>query len=66
MRELKGFRKIDLKPGEKRTVRFTLAAKDLAYHDDDGNAVVEPGPFRVYAGGSSTADLETSFAIIKD
>jgi len=66
MRQLKGFQKIDLRPGETRTVHFTLRAQDLAYHDDDGNAVIEPGPFRLYVGGSSTADLEARFAITGD
>lgn len=66
MRELKGFEKIALKPGQRRTVRFTLAASDLAYHDDDGRPVIEPGKFHVFVGGSSAADLEGSFEITGD
>jgi len=66
LRELKGFQKIALKPGQTRTVRFTLAASDLIYHDDDGRPVIEPGTFRAFAGGSSTADLEGEFAIVAD
>jgi beta-glucosidase len=66
LRELKGFEKISLKPGQRRTVRFTLKASDLAYHDDEGMAVVEPGKFSVFVGGSSAADLEGSFEIAKD
>jgi beta-glucosidase len=66
LRELKGFQKISLKPGERKTVRFVLEAADLAYHDDDGEAVIEPGEFRVFVGGSSAADLEGGFAISAD
>lgn len=63
MRELKGFQKIALKLGQRTTVRFTLKAADLAFHDDNGKPVIEPGAFRVFVGGSSTADLEGGFEI---
>ncbi len=63
MRELKGFEKIALQPGEERTVRFMLNASALGYHDEDGNKIVEAGPIRVFVGGSSTAELETGFEI---
>jgi beta-glucosidase len=45
-------------------VRFTLNASDLAYHDDDGEPVIEPGTFDVFVGGSSTADLKSEFKIV--
>jgi beta-glucosidase len=64
LRELKGFEKVTLRPGESKAVRFRLSAKDLAYHDDHGRAIVEPGPFSVYAGGSSAADLAATFEIV--
>lgn len=63
LRELKGFQKIALKAGERKTVRFTLKASDLAYHDDNGDTVIEPGQFRVFVGGSSDADLEGGLEI---
>jgi beta-glucosidase len=66
VRELKGFAKIALEPGERRTVSFRLRAADLAYHDDDGMPVVEPGPFRVFVGGSSAATLRADFSIVGD
>lgn len=65
LRELKGFRKIKLKPGEKKIVRFNLKASDLAYHDDEGRPLIEASPFSVFVGGSSTADLKGSFEIKK-
>ena len=56
MKELRGFEKIALKPGETRTVRFTLTAEDLSMLDQNLQRVVEPGAFRVMIGGSS-ADI---------
>jgi beta-glucosidase len=64
LRQLKGFEKVTLAPGEMRTVRFRLAAADLAYHDDEGRAVVEPGPFELFAGGSSAATLSATFDLV--
>jgi beta-glucosidase len=51
--ELKGFRRITLGPGERRTVIFELGPEELSYHGPDMKRVVEPGRFRVMAGGSS-------------
>ena len=53
VRELKGFNKIGLKPGEKKTVYFKLTHDDLALYDNNMNRVVEPGTFEVMAGSSS-------------
>lgn len=55
--ELKGFQRFTLRPGETRTVRFPLAATDLAYWNPDRNAwVLERGTVRLQVGASS-ADL---------
>lgn len=64
MRQLKGFEKVSLKPRQTKTVRFTLKATDLGYHDDDGNLIVEPGPFQLFAGGSAEADLTATFEMV--
>jgi beta-glucosidase len=63
LRELKGFEKIKLGAGDRKTVRFRLKASDLAFHDDEGKALIEPGTFSVFVGGSSTADLTGTFEI---
>jgi len=63
LRQLKGFSKVSLKPGETRTVAFELRAADFAFHDDEGKAHIEPGPVEVFAGGSSTATLNIRVAI---
>ena len=51
--ELKGFRRITLKPGEKRTVNFELGPEESSCHGLDLKRVVEPGRFLVMVGGSS-------------
>jgi beta-glucosidase len=51
--ELKGFRRISLAPGERRTVTFELGPEQLSYHGPAMKRVVEPGRFRVMVGGSS-------------
>lgn len=51
--ELKGFQRITLKPGEKKTVTFELGPEQLSYHGPDMKRVVEPGRFQVMIGGSS-------------
>jgi len=53
VKELKGFKRITLEPGEKKTVTFTLGPEDLASYDADMNLVVEPGIFEVLIGSSS-------------
>ncbi len=53
-KELKGFRKVSLNPGETRPVTFQLALKDLAYFDDaEGCWVAEAGEFAVLVGSSA-------------
>ncbi|MEQ1613275.1 MAG: glycoside hydrolase family 3 C-terminal domain-containing protein, partial [Hyphomicrobiaceae bacterium] len=64
MRLLKAFEKIVLAPGETRTMGFTLAARDLGFHDDAGRYLVEPGPFEVFVGGSSAPTRSAKFELI--
>lgn len=64
VRELKGFRRVALDPGERQTVSFTLTARDLAFHDRALRRVTEPGEFHAWIGGSSRADLRTTFALV--
>ena len=56
-KELRGFQRVGLQPGEKQTVTFTLPAAKLAIWDETAHGfVVEPGAFDVMAGASS-ADI---------
>ena len=56
VKELRGFRRVRLAPGERRRVTFRLAAEQLAFTGLDGTLVFEPGRVRVMVGTSS-ADL---------
>ena len=56
VKELKGFEKISLAPGEKKTVEFRLTHDDLALYNRNMEFVTEPGIFEVMAG-SSSADI---------
>ncbi|GIU77077.1 MAG: beta-glucosidase [Bryobacteraceae bacterium] len=53
VKQLRGFERIELNPGEKKTVRFTLRPEDLSLWDRSLKPVVEPGEFRVMIGRSS-------------
>jgi beta-glucosidase len=63
VRELKGFERITLRPGEKRRVQFTLAPEHLGFYNREMHFVVEPGEFKVFAGNSSVGGLEASFEV---
>ncbi|HVX66578.1 MAG TPA: glycoside hydrolase family 3 C-terminal domain-containing protein [Bryobacteraceae bacterium] len=54
VKELKGFEKVALKPGETKTVRFTLTPAELSFLDQNLDRVVEPGTFKVMVGSSSS------------
>ncbi|MCX6256192.1 MAG: glycoside hydrolase family 3 C-terminal domain-containing protein [Bacteroidia bacterium] len=53
VKELKGYEKVSLEPGEKKSVKLTLSPEELSLFDRDMNFVVEPGTFEVMVGSSS-------------
>ena len=58
VKELKGFAKVRLRPGERRTVALDITPDTLAFHDVAMREVVEPGTFTILVGTSSReADL---------
>lgn len=63
VKELKGFAKVDLQPGEAREVTFTLTAADLAFHTARGTWEAEPGEFQLFLGNSSEADKPVGFTL---
>ncbi|MEZ4983690.1 MAG: glycoside hydrolase family 3 C-terminal domain-containing protein [Saprospiraceae bacterium] len=65
VRELKGFERITLQPGERRKVSFTLTADDLAFYTADMSFRAEPGTFHVFVGGNSDATLQAAFQIVE-
>ena len=65
IKELKGFEKVKLKPGESKTITFTLNAKTLQFYTAHKKWEVEPGEFNVWIGGDSNASLMKSFSVIE-
>ncbi|HMX41819.1 MAG TPA: glycoside hydrolase family 3 C-terminal domain-containing protein, partial [Saprospiraceae bacterium] len=55
VKELKGFQKILLQPGESREVKFSLSQRDLSFYRQDMSFGTEPGEYEVMVGGSSDA-----------
>jgi beta-glucosidase len=64
VRELKGFQRVTLKPGETRTVRFTLSTASLAFHNQRGELVTEPGLFHVWVAPDSARGLRGEFRVV--
>jgi beta-glucosidase len=63
IKQLRGFERVALAPGESRTVTFALTADDLAFWGLEMERVVEPGGFEVMIGGSSEDVLATRFEL---
>ncbi len=53
VKELKGFKKVNLLPGESKTVALNLSTDDLRFHNRQMKYVVEPGEFEIMIGASS-------------
>lgn len=63
VRELKGFERVVLKPGETRHVTFTLTEESLAFTRADGTKGIEPGNFHVWIAPNSQAGLQGDFKL---
>lgn len=63
VKELKGFQKITLAPGETQTVQFRLTAAELGFYDTTGTYVVEPGTFSLFIGPDSEKGHEVRFEL---
>lgn len=64
VRELKGFQKIWLGPGESKEVVFRIGEKELAFYNEQLELKSEPGMFNIYIGGDSRADRKASFTLL--
>lgn len=53
VKELRGFQKVRLEPGERKTVSLAISPESLAFYDVHMNYVVEPGDFEIMVGNSS-------------
>lgn len=64
VKELKGFEKVVLNPGEERVVKFTISNETLSYYRADLSFGSEPGKFAVMIGGNSQKTLMTDFRLV--
>jgi beta-glucosidase len=64
VKELRGFRRMSLNPGETRTVEFTLGPRELAYLNREMQRVVEAGTFEIMAGGNSVDLISASLNVV--
>lgn len=65
VKELKGFQRVTLQPGEKRRVEFTLMRDQLAFWNREMRFAVEPGEFRVMVGSNSQDVIEAKFEVVE-
>jgi beta-glucosidase len=63
VKELRGFRRITLDPGESKTVEFSLGFDELSFLNRDMRRVVEPGTFKIMVGGNSVDLMETKLNV---
>ena len=62
-KELRGFRRITLNPGEAKTVEFSLGPDELSFLNRDMHRVVEPGAFTIMVGGNSVDLISTKLDV---
>jgi len=65
VRELKGFTRVALAPGEQKHVEFPLGFDELNFYNADIKRTVEPTTYKIWVGGSSLATAETSLRVIE-
>ena len=67
VKQLEGFQRIVLRPGERRRLSFTLTSKNLGFYNRRLRFVVEPGMFQVFAGTNSADErgLEARFEVVE-
>jgi beta-glucosidase len=65
VKELKGFSKIHLDPGEERTVQIELLKEHMGFYNNDGEYLLEDGVFQIFIGGNSrdclSVDIDVYF-----
>jgi beta-glucosidase len=65
VRELKGFQKVRLNPGESRDVTFKISGPELGYYDTNGRWLVEPGKFQLWLAKDSASGEPVNFELTK-
>ena len=65
IKELKGFQKIALQPGESKEITFTIAPKDLEFHNGEAY-VIEPGKFNLWIAKDSDTGNAKEFVLVNE
>ncbi|HSU29403.1 MAG TPA: glycoside hydrolase family 3 N-terminal domain-containing protein [Chitinophagaceae bacterium] len=65
VKELKGFKKVWLEPGQSQTVNFTIDAEALSFYDKDMKWIIEPGDFTIMVGGSSDKTQSVKLTVVQ-
>ena len=65
VRELKGFARVTLAPGEQKHVEFPLGFDELNFYNVEIKRTVEPTTYQIWVGGSSLATAETSLQVVE-
>ncbi len=63
VRELKGFKLVELNANETKSITLTLSNEELGFYNSKGDFVIEPGDFTIFVGGDSNAKLEAKFEL---
>jgi beta-glucosidase len=63
VKELIGYQRVELKPGESRVVSFSLSVEDLKFHTPAGKWDAEPGRFELFIGSNSRDVLQATFEL---
>jgi beta-glucosidase len=63
VRELEGFQRLTLAPGQSHRVTFQLNGQNFGYYNEAGQFLVQPGPFDVWVGDSSVGGLHSTFTV---
>jgi beta-glucosidase len=64
LKELKGFKKIEIKKGETKTVTFEISIEDLKFYNADLQFVAEPGKFEIFIGTNSDTTNKIEFDLV--
>jgi beta-glucosidase len=65
VRELQGFSRVQLAPGEQKHVEFPLSFSELSFWNAEIKQAVEPTTYKIWVGGSSLATAETSLHVVE-
>jgi beta-glucosidase len=65
VRELKGFARVTLAPGDTKHVEFPLGFDELNFYNAEIRRTVEPTTYKIWVGGSSLATAETSLQVVE-